>query len=60
MGVCEKIIVRQEKTVDGAVDDDNLYIAVGFQRRDDRVQLRDGLGSKDIQRRMVKRYSPIR
>jgi hypothetical protein len=49
-----------KKAIDGAVENDNLYIVVGFQRRDDLVQLRDGLGPKDIQGRMVERHSPIK
>jgi hypothetical protein len=57
--LCEKVIVRQEETLDGAVEDDDLYIIVGFECRDDLVQLRNGLGANDIQGRVVKRNAPV-
>jgi hypothetical protein len=55
--------VRQKKAIDSAVEDSDLYLTVSFQRRDDLVQLRDGLGPKNIQRRVVKvtrRYNAVR
>jgi len=51
--------VRQEETVDGAVEDDDLYVFVRFECRDDLVQLRHGLRAKDIQGRVVKRNAPV-
>jgi hypothetical protein len=51
--------VRQEETLDGAVEDNDLYIIVGFECRDDLVQLWNGLGAKDIQGRVVKRNAPV-
>jgi hypothetical protein len=51
--------VRQKKAIDRAVEDNDLYVTVGFQRRDDLVQLRDRLGPEDVQGRVVKRHPPI-
>jgi hypothetical protein len=51
--------VSQEETFDRAVENNNLYSMVGFEFRDDLTQLRDGLGAKDIQGRVVKRNSPV-
>jgi hypothetical protein len=35
LGLREEVIVRQEEPIDGAVQDDNLDLLVGLQRRDD-------------------------
>ncbi|HUD61514.1 MAG TPA: hypothetical protein VMQ99_18575 [Acetobacteraceae bacterium] len=39
----------QEKTVDRALEDDDLHVLVGFEGRDDRVQRRNVLWTKDVQ-----------
>ena len=51
--------MRQEEAFDGAVEDDHFYVFVGFECGDDLIQLRNGLRAKDIERRMINRYSPI-
>jgi len=51
--------VRKKEAFDGAVKDDHFDILVGFERCDDLIQLRNGLWAKDIERRMIDRYSPI-
>ena len=51
--------MRHKEALDGAVEYDNLYVLISFECRDDLVQLRNGLGPKDIQGRMVKRHSPV-
>ena len=52
--------MRQEEALDGAVEDDDLYLLVGFERGDDLIQLRNVFRTKDIQRRMIKCHAPVR
>ena len=56
---CKKVIVSQKETFDRAVEHNNLYIMVAFKCCDDLIQLRDGLRTKNVQGRVVKRNSPV-
>jgi hypothetical protein len=51
--------MRQEEALDRAVENNNVYMLIGFERRDDLVQLRNSVRTKDIQRRVIKRHAPI-
>jgi len=51
--------MREEEAMDGAVEDDNLHAFVGFERRNDLIQLRDALRPEYVERRMVERDLPI-
>jgi len=52
--------VGEEEAFDGAVKHDYLQGPVGFQGRDNFVQLRDGFRAEDIERRVIERDSPVR
>jgi hypothetical protein len=52
--------VRQEKSVNGTVEHNNLDLLVSFQRFDDLVELRNSFRAKDVERRVIKRDAPIR
>ena len=52
--------MSQKKTFDSAVKDHHLDLVVGFECRDDLVQLRNGVWTEDIERRVVKCYPPVR
>ena len=56
----DQVVVGQEESVDGAVEDHDLDVVVLLQRRDDLVELRDGLRAEDVERRMVERHPPVR
>ena len=56
----EEIVVRQEEAFDGAIEDDDLHVLIGFERHDDLVKLWDRLGSENIERWVIERNSPIR
>src|SRR5215467_14343055 len=43
-----------------AVKDDHFDIRVLFNRCDDLIQLRNGFRTEDVERRVVKRDSPVR
>jgi hypothetical protein len=51
--------VRQEKPLDCAVEHHDLHFIIGFERRDDLVQLRYRLRTKDVERRMIEGDAPI-
>ena len=51
--------MRQKETLDGAVKYNNLYLIIGFERRDNLIQLWNGFRTKDIQGRMVKCNPPV-
>jgi hypothetical protein len=51
--------VRQEKSVNGTVEHNNLDLLVSFQRFDDLVELRNSFRAKDVERRVIKRDAPI-
>ena len=42
-----------------AVKDDHFDVLVSFNRCDDFVELRNRCRAEDVERRMIKRYSPI-
>src|SRR5216683_7105124 len=52
--------MRQKEALDCAVEDDDLYVFVGFECGDDLIQFRNCLRAKDIQRRVVKCDAPVR
>src|SRR6266404_298777 len=56
----EEVIVREEEAFDGAIEDNDLHMLIGFERHDDLVELRDRFGSENIERWMIERNSPIR
>ena len=45
--------MRQKEAIDGAVEDDDLYVLVCFERLDDLIQLRNALRPEDVEGRMV-------
>src|SRR5882672_8393260 len=55
----EEIVVREEEAFDGAIEDNDLHMLVGFEARDDLIELRDRFGSENIERWMIERNSPI-
>src|ERR1700692_2902112 len=52
--------MRQKEALDGAIEEDTLYVFVGFECGDDFIQFRNRLRAKDIQRRVVKCDAPVR
>ena len=56
----QEVVVRQEKSIDGTVKDNNLNLLVNFQRCDDLVELRNSFRAKDVEGRVIKRHAPIR
>src|SRR5258705_12517974 len=56
---CKKIQMNQEKTLNSTVKDHYLNLLVSFNCRDDLVHLRKHLRTEDVERRAVKRDSPI-
>src|SRR3989440_8221469 len=57
--VCEKIQMNQKETFNNTVEDHHFDLLVSFDCRDDLVHLRKHLGAEDVERRVVKRDSPI-
>src|SRR6266403_3681368 len=51
--------MNQKEPFNGAVKDNHLNALVSFNCRDDLVHLRKHFGAEDVERRMVKRDSPI-
>src|SRR5262245_38161193 len=58
--LCKEVVMGQEHTFDGAVKDHHFDLLVSLDCRDDLVQLRNGLGTEDIERWVVERDSPVR
>src|SRR6266446_6163756 len=56
---CKKIQMNQKEAFDGTVKNHHLNLLVSFECRDDLVHLRKHLGTEDVERRVVKRDSPI-
>src|SRR5713226_7182699 len=57
--VCKKIQMNQKEAFNGTIKNHHLNLLVSFECRDDLVHLRKHLGTEDIERRVVKRDSPI-
>src|SRR5262249_41890067 len=57
--LCKEVIVRQKEPLDGAIENDHLYLLVGFESSDNLIQLRDRLWAEDIQWRDIKRDAPV-
>src|SRR6266850_6500248 len=51
--------MSQKESFDGAVKDNYFDGLVRFDRRDDLIELRNGVRSENIERRMINGYSPI-
>src|SRR5712691_9892486 len=51
--------MNQKETFNLTVKNHHLDLLVGFECRDDLVHLRKHLGTEDVERRVVKRDSPI-
>src|SRR5258705_2106560 len=51
--------MSQKEAFDGAVKDNYLEVLVRFDRRDDLIELRNGVWTENVERRMVNGYSPI-
>jgi hypothetical protein len=45
--------VCQEEAFNGAVKDNDLHIFISFERRDDLIQLRNRVGTKNVKRRKI-------
>jgi hypothetical protein len=45
--LCEKVIMREEETLDGAIENNNLYVLISFECSDNLFQLRNGFRPKD-------------
>src|SRR5882724_12054703 len=57
--VCKKIQMNQKETFNGTVENHHLNLPVSFECCDDLVHLRKHLRTEDVERRVVKRHSPI-
>src|SRR6266566_8744073 len=51
--------MSHKESFNRAVKDDHFDVLVSFNRCDDFVELRNRSGTEDVERRMIKRYSPI-
>src|ERR1035438_1287620 len=56
---CKKIQMNEKETFNGTIKNHHLNLLVSFECRDDLVHLREHLRTKDVERRVVKRDSPI-
>src|SRR6266481_8153286 len=51
--------MSHKESFNRAIKDDHLDVLVSFNRCDDFVELRNRCRTEDVERRMIKRYSPI-
>ena len=51
--------MSEKKPLNRAVKDDHFDVLVSFKRCDDFVELRNRCRTEDVERRMIKRYSPV-
>jgi hypothetical protein len=51
--------MSKEESFDGTVEDDDFDFLVGFERGDNLIQLRNALGTENVERWMVQRHSPV-
>src|SRR5258708_3724763 len=56
---CKKIVMTEKETFNGTVKDHHFDLLVGFERRDDHVQLRNGFRAENVERRVIKRDTPV-
>src|ERR1700693_1416439 len=56
---CKKIQMNQKETFNGTIKDHHLDLLVSFECRDDLIHVRQHLRTEDVERRVVKRDSPI-
>jgi hypothetical protein len=52
--------VGDEEAVDRAVEDDDFDVWIGFDCRDDRFELGNVRGAKNVERGRVESYAPVR
>src|SRR5215472_5134095 len=52
--------MSQKETLNGTVKSHHFDMLVSFECRDDLVQLRNGFRTENVERRVVKRDSPVR
>src|SRR5258708_23018056 len=57
--LCKKIQMNQKETFNGTLKNHHLKLLVSFECRHDLVHLRKHLRTEDVERRVVKRDSPI-
>src|SRR5229473_4308467 len=57
--LCKKIQMNQKEPFNRTVKNHDLNLLVSFDCRDDLVHLRKHLRTEDVERRVVKRDSPI-
>src|SRR5438128_7432492 len=57
--VFKEIQMNQKETFNGTIKHHHLNLLVSFECRDDLVHLRKHLRTEDVERRVVKRDSPI-
>src|SRR6266446_3200997 len=56
---CKEIQMNEKETFNSTVKNHHLNLLVSFDCRDDPVHLRKHLRTEDVERRVVKRDSPI-
>src|SRR5262249_55278606 len=56
----QEIVMREEEALDRAVEHNDLQLLIGLDRRDDLAQLRHGLGTEDVARRVFEGHPPVR
>src|SRR5262249_38239640 len=56
----EEVVMCQEESIDSTVKHDNLDLLVSLKRRDDLVELGNRLRAEDVERRVIKRHTPVR
>src|SRR3954470_19668273 len=54
-----EVAVVQEEAIDGALEDHDLHLLIGFDRRHDGPELTEKLRTHQIERRIVKRDPPV-
>src|SRR5262249_883466 len=59
LDIREEVVVGQKVSLHRAVEDHDLDVLVRFERRNDFVQLRNGVRTEDVEGRMIERDSPI-
>jgi hypothetical protein len=57
-GACE-IVVGQEETWHRAFEHDDFHFWICLKRNDDLVELRDGVGTKNVEGRIFKQHFPL-
>src|SRR5260370_16283641 len=58
--ILKEIVMTEKKTWNRAVKNDHFDLLVGFNCRDDLVELWNRVRAKDVEPRMINRHAPIR